>query len=619
MKYLSPEFLEKVKKKLKSNKHIRMKLPIYGKINIDRQLPFLIVYRKPVDYKDIGTEKLVLGEASYILASGKEDFQKDLSILIKEILKIQREIFGSSLTVEIWASREEDGSINPEFTIYRRKKGELTREIEVLENSLKKVKIHGNSAKIKNVVKSVHPPYLKPLLNAKALNNLNSFLIGIEVKPVYRNLQKNEIYTDELRKIHHGVSVSIKKCVYQFTKDFLNLEYPHYQTFGRRSFTNAVWNSDKKLAEIQDSYDFLLLSTPVNLEEQWEIFKKNRYKIEPKLQYRLCPVNPPELKKELYSVPVEKIEDPVLYYLFSEKREEIDTQLTMLSERGSYKFLLNGIRLYGKIDEYLVQQAENILEKTGIEEAEKRNISAKEFYKLAKKEIVLYKKQFPNLKAKVELRDDIVSRAMVSSGNLLINKYAKFSEIEANAVLNHEIGTHILTYFNGMSQKFKMLHTGLAGYDELQEGLAVLAEYLSGSLTKTRLRILAGRVVAADCISRGADFMETFERLFKDFGFPDRTAYDITARIFRGGGLIKDAIYLRGLIGLIQYIKDGGDLELLFVGKIGLQHIPFVEELIHREILHKPVLIPRFLKSEEGLKRLRKLKEEINSVEQLVN
>jgi uncharacterized protein (TIGR02421 family) len=619
MNYISPEFLEKIKQKLKSNKQIRLKLPFAGKINIDRQLPFLVIYRKPPNYEDLGTEKLVLGEASYIVASGRKEFQKDLSNLIKEIVKIQKEIFGSSLIIEIWASNRDFKTINPEFTVYRRKKGELTEEVEILEGSLKKIKIHGKQAIINNLIKSVHPPDLKPVINSKTLNKLNSFLIGIEIKPIYRNIQKNEIYPYELRKIHHGLSVSIKKSVFQFSKEFLKLDYPHYQILGRRSFTNAVWSSDKRLAKIQDLYDFLLLSTPVNLEEQWEIFRKNKYKVEPNFQYRLCPVNPPDLKKELYSIPVEKIEDPVLYSLFSEKREEIDTQLSMLSERGSYKFLLNSIRLYGKIGEDIVKQAENILKNTKEIKFEKRNIDAKSFYKLAKKEIAFYKRHYPELKSKIQIRDDIVSRAMVSNGNLLINKYAKFSNIEAKAVLNHEIGTHILTYFNGMSQKFKMLHTGLAGYDELQEGLAVLAEYLSGSLTSTRLKILAGRVIAADFISRGANFIETFKRLFEDFNIPERTAYDITARIFRGGGLIKDAIYLRGLINLIQYIKDGGDLEILYIGKIGLQHIPLIKELLHREILHKPVLIPQFLKDEENLKRLKKLKEEINSVEQLIN
>ncbi|NIQ16470.1 MAG: DUF1704 domain-containing protein, partial [Candidatus Dadabacteria bacterium] len=66
------------------------------------------------------------------------------------------------------------------------------------------------------------------------------------------------------------------------------------------------------------------------------------------------------------------------------------------------------------------------------------------------------------------------------------------------ALLQHEIGTHALTYFNGLSQPFKQLCIGLSGYEELQEGLAVLAEYLVGGLSKPRLRLLAGRVVAVN-------------------------------------------------------------------------------------------------------------------------
>ncbi len=618
MKYISKDFLEKVIKKLKANKPIRLKLPVYGKINIDRQLPFLLVYRKPSKYEDLGTEKLVLGEASYIVATGDDDFQEDLSVLIKEILKVQKEIFGSSVLIEIWASCNNVKDYFPEFKIFRRKKGELTKEIEILESSLKSIKIHRKKAEILNFIKPFHPPDLKTLIHPRTVKNLNSHFIGIEIKPVYRNLEKGEIYLNELRKIHHGFSTAVKKFVYQFSKDVLNLEYPHYYTLGRRSFTNAVWYSDKKLANIQDSYDFLLLSTPVNLEEEWLKFKKSGYTSEPDLHYRLCPVVPPDLKKELYSIPIEKIEDPVLYSLFSEKRKEIDTQLTMLSERGSYNFLLNSIRLYGKIEEEIVKHAENILKKVKIK-TEERNIDAKEFYKMAKKEIQFYKNSYPSMNSKIEIRDDIVSRAMVSSGNLFINKFAKFSYTEAKAVLNHEIGTHIVTYFNGLSQKFKMLHTGLSGYDELQEGLAVLSEYLTGSLTKTRLKILAGRVVAADCISKGADFVETFQKLHKDFDFQDRTAYDITVRIFRGGGLIKDAIYLRGLINLIEYIKDGGNIEILYVGKIGLQHVPLVEELLYRGILHKPPVLPKFLKTEESIKKLNNIREKISSVDQLID
>ena len=76
----------------------------------------------------------------------------------------------------------------------------------------------------------------------------------------------------------------------------------------------------------------------------------------------------------------------------------------------------------------------------------------------------------------------------------------------------------------------------MAGYDELQEGIAVLTEYLVGGLTTTRLRLLAGRVIAASNLIDGATFIDTFRELNEKFDFTQRIAYIITARIYRGGG-----------------------------------------------------------------------------------
>ena len=45
-------------------------------------------------------------------------------------------------------------------------------------------------------------------------------------------------------------------------------------------------------------------------------------------------------------------------------------------------------------------------------------------------------------------------------------------------------------------------------------------------------------------------------------------------RVYRGGGLTKDAIYLRGLRDLLAYLSAGHDLEPLYVGKIALEHVP---------------------------------------------
>src|SRR5690606_21538659 len=129
----------------------------------------------------------------------------------------------------------------------------------------------------------------------------------------------------------------------------------------------------------------------------------------------------------------------------------------------------------------------------------------------------------------------------------------------------------------------QLLASGLSGADELQEGLAVLAEALLGGLTRTRLRKLAARVVAVHRLTQGADFIDVYRELNHGFGFDQHTAFKVTLRVFRGGGLTKDAIYLRGLQQVLDYVATGHPIEVLLVGKFGLSHVPLVAQLLERE------------------------------------
>lgn len=146
-----------------------------------------------------------------------------------------------------------------------------------------------------------------------------------------------------------------------------------------------------------------------------------------------------------------------------------------------------------------------------------------------------------------------------------------------------------------MGQPLNQLYSGLAGYEALQEGTAVLSEYLVGGLSRSRMRRLAARVLAAHRLLGGASFIQTFTELHEAHGFEKRKAFSIALRVYRGGGLTKDAVYLRGLCQVLEYLKGGGELELLFLGKIALEHIPIVRELRHRGILREPPLRPRYL------------------------
>jgi uncharacterized protein (TIGR02421 family) len=194
----------------------------------------------------------------------------------------------------------------------------------------------------------------------------------------------------------------------------------------------------------------------------------------------------------------------------------------------------------------------------------------------------------------VHVREDI-SELMVSFGHLLIPEAAAIRADRVEALLHHEVGTHVVTYQNGARQPLKLLTIGLPGYDETQEGLAVLAEYLVGGLDPRRLRVLAARVVAIDQMLHGADFLEIFESLRSDHAIPARTAWSITIRVVVAGGSVKDAIYLRGVTRLLDLLAEGVNVDVLLVGKLAVDHIPLIQDLLDRKVLVEPWVRPRWL------------------------
>ncbi|WP_200763956.1 flavohemoglobin expression-modulating QEGLA motif protein [Nitrosophilus alvini] len=620
---LTAKHIDEICEKLRKNMLIRERLPGWGRIHIDRMLPFLALYRRPANRDDIGTKRLVYGEAAYIIA--EESANSRLKLLIKKIADTVKEDCGAFLLVEIWSkpynknieefSEEEK---RPEFTIYAPKLGVLTNSVESLKNKLSEISIHKLEAKVNiKYSKTISPPDIEPLFDKECSEQNRIFCIGLEVKPIYQDIEGKKLYPFELAKLHKGVSQALKKAFFTFSKEHTNTVPADYRALGRRAVTKIVKKTDEELAKIEDSFDFLLQATPVNIHDAWENFKKSGFEKEPVFYYRPRPFDPSIVKRELFSIPIEDIEDPTLFEIFSEKRDELDRKLTMLSDRGTKKFLYGSLQVYGRPDENLKESAKKIIEitKEHTTPKESKKIDAKRFAEYAKKEIEYYKNIYPDFKADIEIREDIVSSAMVSSEKFLIYKWATFPEHRIEALLNHEIGTHILTFFNGLSQPFKQLHTGLCGYDEMQEGLAVLSEYLCDGLTIQRLKILAARVLAVDAMVEGADFIETFRFLINSANLSHKSAFSVTTRVFRGGGLTKDAVYLRGFLEILNYIKEDGKIKPLYAGKIAAKHIPIIQELILRKVLHEPPLYPKYLDTPNAIKKIENLKKEKDILE----
>ncbi len=336
----------------------------------------------------------------------------------------------------------------------------------------------------------------------------------------------------------------------------------------------------------------------------------------PAFRYRPLPVDPLILKRKLFGVPLERVEDPALESLFSEKLDELDRQITLMMDLNTDRFVHGGIQLFGEPDRALLELAHSLLDRLPprTQEGSRKGgrLDAAAFARLAREELAFYREQWPEVRTEVEVRSDIASGLMVSRGRLLIGSGSRIPRARADALLQHEVGTHLVTYYNGKAQPFRQLYSGLAGYEALQEGLAVLAEYLVGGLSRPRLRLLAARVIAAQLMIDGATFVDTFRQLNQGYGFERKTAFTVAMRIYRGGGLTKDAIYLRGLREVLSYLKSGGKLEPLFVGKIAVEHVPVITELTWRGVLRPSPLVPRYLQRPDTAGRLEGLRRGVN-------
>ena len=364
---------------------------------------------------------------------------------------------------------------------------------------------------------------------------------------------------------------------------------------------------DARLTEIERSVNLLLNVTPVNAAEAWVDFERSDFGTSPTLRLRPLEFEPDLVRRDLYNLEIENVTDPALHTLFRMKRDEIARQITALEDRDTSRFVHGSLQLYGGITRSLAAAAEELLTTIPAQSATAPSVTAGAFAEAARAEIDRYRAVYPDFPVHIDVRDD-VSELMVSFGRLLIPEAATFRADRVEPLLHHEVGTHVVTYHNGARQPLKLLTIGLPGYDETQEGLAVLAEYLSGGLDPRRLRVLAARVVAVDKMLDGAGFMDIFESLRAEHRIPRKTAWIIAIRVVVAGGSVKDAIYLRGITRLLEALAEGISLDTLFVGKLALDHVPLIQDLLDREVLHAPRVRPRWLDvpgAQERLDRLR--------------
>ena len=211
---------------------------------------------------------------------------------------------------------------------------------------------------------------------------------------------------------------------------------------------------------------------------------------------------------------------------------------------------------------------------------------------------------------KILITMNMSSKAAAGREYIKLREDATFSDLDEIQLLQHEALIHIATGKNGRAQNhFPLLGESFPGNARTQEGLAVFAEFISGSLDPHRFKRLADRVIAIDKAEQGANFIELYE-YFRDAGSYDKPfdAFENAYRVVRGGlvegrgPFTKDTVYLGGLVEVHSYLRAAvqtGDTEyirLLFVGKIDLGDLEAMKLLLKEKLILEPKFMPPWAK-----------------------
>ncbi len=294
--------------------------------------------------------------------------------------------------------------------------------------------------------------------------------------------------------------------------------------------------------------------------------------------------------------------------------DRVEISAKLLSSCGTADFFRYSKELYGSPDEELTdsentalglaKQFDRLFEDfQGLDLGAnlKKHISPDE---LAERMQDATRSMFQDEAPGVYVVDELSANALAGPSRIRIRRGAMFSEKDVQQLIHHEASIHVATSLNGINQPFlKVLAAAHPGTTRTQEGLAVFAEFMTGSMDLDRFRRLADRVIAIQMAVEGADFLDVY-RFFCERTGEEEQAFENTRRVFRGGLITggspftKDIVYLDGLLRVHNFLRTmvnagrADCLRLLFCGKLDLEDLPVLGQLYELGLCHAPKYLP---------------------------
>ena len=297
----------------------------------------------------------------------------------------------------------------------------------------------------------------------------------------------------------------------------------------------------------------------------------------------------------------------------------IETSAKMLAARGTQRFFQYSSELYGQPKSELSDQETTTLDLAmefdnafsdfqdlELGEPAPKNITAEMMADQMRTQVQSF---FGESAPRVYVDDQLSANALAGPSRIRIRNGAMFSSNDVSQLVNHEAQIHVATSLNGLAQDdLRILAASHPGTTKTQEGLAVFAEFITGSMDLDRFRRLADRVIAIQMAIDGADFLEVYQYFLERTGGAREQAFENTRRVFRGGVLTggapftKDIVYLDGLIRVHNFLRTmvsagrADCIRLLFCGKIDLEDLPVLGHFSEQGICRPPVFLPDWAK-----------------------
>jgi len=357
--------------------------------------------------------------------------------------------------------------------------------------------------------------------------------------------------------------------------------------------------ADRLICGIDKNLQVLRDVRPVNLEEELERCRLDKA-YNPVFLQRDLNVDLLQAEENLRKIDTD---DSPLGILLRKKRRELLLKIELLRARGDgEKFSAASLALFGAPSTALIGFAEAHLKSRkgcDLPVPDSELLSAEEA-----------KTQFDNVMLayglhdwQVSIKTSMIADCAVGGQKVFIRSGASFSRMHIESLVAHEIETHVLTAENGAIQPYELFRRGFANYLDTQEGLAIYSQIRVLSPHHEK-RYQHAKAVLGVAYAMEHSFSETRRYLIEELGYTPEKAIMKTADFKRGvsrtaepGAFTKSLVYFRGYRAIEQFVREGGDLRRLYVGKIAIEDLGLIDQIPE---VKEALILPKYLRVQKA-------------------